>query len=109
MDDHNKGPNQQSKEFIPYGANYWDRIIACRVPSLQGRREKYIDVNEQKDPFLISLFGSKRPGADQYLLHFAPGWDSNRNPVRPPGHGPAQTPTVLPIYWGRGRSVCSSG
>lgn len=62
---------------IDNSSRYWDRTVLCTVDSLRGLEQKFCSANRQLDQDIIAAFGTDEPGADQYLLHFAPGWDSN--------------------------------
>jgi len=64
---------------------YWEKTISCRVKGLKNKQENFCEVNEQHDLDTVSAFGTNRPSADQYLLHMAPGWNSN----------PKNTPLIL--------------
>jgi uncharacterized alpha/beta hydrolase family protein len=64
---------------IDNSSKYWDKIISCSVKSLTSKQERFCSVNEQLDQDTIDVFGTTQPTADQYLLHLAPGWDSNPN------------------------------
>lgn len=66
---------------VPNSANYWDGILSCHVPALYNHREPFCKSNQHVDTNIIRTFGSARPTADQYLLHLAPGWQQNRNPI----------------------------
>ncbi|MDD4801532.1 MAG: alpha/beta fold hydrolase [Syntrophomonas sp.] len=68
---------------INNSSKYWDKIITCSVENLKDLTETFCSANEQLDQDTINAFGTSRPGADKYLLHFAPGWKSNpnQNPV----------------------------
>lgn len=65
--------------YVKDSLHYWAETRHCKVEHLKGIKEKFCEVNEQLDPEIISLFGSSRPGAEQYLLHLAPGWNSNKH------------------------------
>ncbi|NMC26644.1 MAG: acetyltransferase [Syntrophomonadaceae bacterium] len=62
---------------IDNSSQYWDRTVLCKVDNLRGLEQKFCSANRQLDQDIITSFGTDEPGADQYLLHFAPGWDSN--------------------------------
>ncbi|MEQ8200669.1 MAG: hypothetical protein ABRQ24_04520 [Syntrophomonadaceae bacterium] len=66
---------------VPNSNRYWDGILSCRVPELPNRREVFCKANQHVDRNIVKAFGSARPTPDQYLLHLAPGWQLNHNPV----------------------------
>lgn len=69
--------------FLGVGVDYknssrfWEQVELRRVPGLQGKAEPFCWENRHHDLDIIASFGSATPDADQYLLHFAPGWNSN--------------------------------
>lgn len=65
----------------PNSSSYWDAILACRVPELHNIREVFCQANQHCDSDIVKAFGSRRPSSDQYLLHLAPGWQTNRNSI----------------------------
>lgn len=60
-------------------SRYWERMKSMSVESLDGIRESFCSNNQHIDPDIIQAFGSARPLADQYLLHYAPAWNTNLN------------------------------
>jgi pimeloyl-ACP methyl ester carboxylesterase len=64
---------------IDNSSQYWDKTISCSVESLKNKKEIFCLANEQLDQDTIDIFGTTQPMADQYLLHLAPGWNSNPN------------------------------
>ncbi|MGI6452124.1 MAG: esterase/lipase family protein [Syntrophomonadaceae bacterium] len=75
-----------SKElFLNVGLKYensnrhWDRVEHCYIQGCDFPTEKFCKENQHLDQDIILSFGSPCPGSDEYLLHYAPGWDSNRN------------------------------
>lgn len=62
---------------IVNSSRYWARVISCRAEVLKNKQEVFCAVNEHWDHDTIEAFGTARPLAGQYLLHLAPGWDSN--------------------------------
>lgn len=71
--------------FLTVGLEYrnsnrfWDKVESHHVPRLEGKREEFCDENRHLDVDIAAHFGSSTPVGDQYLLHFAPGWDRNCN------------------------------
>jgi triacylglycerol lipase len=67
-----------------YAANsssHWQKTELRMLSSLSQVKEPFCEVNTHIDPYLIEYFGSNTPPASHYLLHSAPGWDSNFRPV----------------------------
>jgi len=62
---------------IENSSRYWDRTLLCQADSLQNLEQKFCSANRQLDQDIITSFGTDEPAADQYLLHFAPGWSKN--------------------------------
>jgi len=68
-----------------YAANsssHWQKTELRMLSSLSQVKEPFCEVNTHIDPYLIEYFGSNTPPASHYLLHSAPGWDSNFRPVQ---------------------------
>ena len=60
---------------------FWERVECREVESLAGKEQRFCESNRQLDKDIIAHFGSATPDAKYYLLHYAAGWDSNRNAV----------------------------
>lgn len=73
--------------FLNVGLNYknsdrfWEKVELYRVKGLKGEREEFCEENQHLDLDIIAHFGTNTPSADQYLLHFAPGWDRNQHNI----------------------------
>ncbi|HHW62038.1 MAG TPA: acetyltransferase [Syntrophomonadaceae bacterium] len=67
--------------YATSSAHHWICSERYQVERLQGVTEPFCSVNEQLDPYFKKLFTTARPPASDYLLHRAPGWDSNLYPV----------------------------
>ncbi|WP_054692193.1 esterase/lipase family protein [Syntrophomonas palmitatica] len=69
--------------FLGVGSDYhhshrfWEKVERRQVDSLENRHEPFCNENRHHDLDIISAFGSSTPKSNNYLLHFAPGWDSN--------------------------------
>lgn len=63
----------------PDSSRFWEKVVKCRVPALAGVQEPFCQENQHLDLDIVAAFGSPTPGAEHYLLHLAPGWNSNRN------------------------------
>ncbi len=68
------------KEYINSN-RFWQQVERREVESLKGKEQRFCSNNCQLDRDVIAHFGSATPDAKYYLLHYAPGWDSNRNTV----------------------------
>ncbi|MBO8157997.1 hypothetical protein [Thermosyntropha sp.] len=62
-------------------SKYWEKIEVHRAEKIKGINEKFCEVNTQLDPDFINLFGTDKPSSDTYLLHFAPGWNTNPHKI----------------------------
>ncbi len=62
-------------------SSYWDGILTCHVPELHNIREIFCKANQHMDNCIVKYFGGAMPASSQYLLHLAPGWQHNRNPI----------------------------
>ncbi|MDD3269791.1 MAG: hypothetical protein PHX14_10745 [Syntrophomonadaceae bacterium] len=74
--------------FLNVGVEYrnsdrfWERVESRRAISLKDKKaERFSAENLHKDIDIAAHFGSSTPATDQYLLHFAPGWDKNRHSI----------------------------
>ncbi|MGS0765368.1 esterase/lipase family protein [Syntrophomonas curvata] len=62
-------------------SRFWDRVELQQVTSLKGKDEPHCPQNEHLDLDIVDRFNSAAPAADKYLLHCAPGWQSNQHRV----------------------------
>ncbi|NLW91942.1 MAG: alpha/beta fold hydrolase [Syntrophomonadaceae bacterium] len=62
-------------------SRFWDKIESRRVAGCSAAAELFCNESQHRDLDIIAAFGSATPDSDQYLLHFAPGWNSNRQTV----------------------------
>jgi len=62
-------------------SRFWEKIESRRVPSCTAGPEIFCAESQHRDLDIIAAFGSSTPASDQYLLHFAPGWDVNRHTI----------------------------
>lgn len=62
-------------------ASHWALTELRQAASLESEPQPFCMVNDQVDPDFITMFESKRPRSDQYLLHRAPGWDRAPCPI----------------------------
>lgn len=61
---------------------FWEKVESRQAASLKDKKpEKFCAENLHRDIDIAAHFGTATPATDQYLLHFAPGWDKNRNSV----------------------------
>lgn len=62
---------------------FWERVELQQVEKLEGQQELFCPQNEHQDLDIIACFQTATPASKYYLLHYAPGWDSNRhqNPI----------------------------
>lgn len=73
--------------FLNVGVEYknsnrfWEGVELREVESLAEKKHCFCQNNRQLDKDIIEHFGSDTPDAKNYLLHSAPGWDSNKNTV----------------------------
>lgn len=58
---------------------FWDKVESRRVFGFSAAAETFCRESQHHDLDIIAAFGTPTPDSDQYLLHFAPGWDSNRH------------------------------
>ncbi|MDD2619145.1 MAG: alpha/beta fold hydrolase [Syntrophomonadaceae bacterium] len=61
---------------------FWEKVESCKAVNLKDKKaERFCAENVHRDIDIAAHFGTTTPAADQYLLHFAPGWDKNRNSI----------------------------
>ncbi|WP_156202760.1 esterase/lipase family protein [Candidatus Syntrophocurvum alkaliphilum] len=60
-------------------SRYWDKVELCSVPALSGIKEPFCTVNKHIDSDIVKCFGTDEPEADNYILHYSSGWNTNRN------------------------------
>lgn len=58
-------------------SRFWDKIETRRVAGCTAAAEQFCIESRHRDLDIITAFGSPTPDPDQYLLHYAPGWETN--------------------------------
>lgn len=59
---------------------YWEKVERIRLNNTGITSEIYISDNEHKAANIITEFGTARPHAQQFLLHYAEGWNTGAKP-----------------------------
>jgi len=60
-------------------SRFWSKVETRKLPTCQTTAEPFCSENQHHDLDIIAAFGTATPDPDQYLLHYAPGWDANRH------------------------------